>query len=173
MIAVKDITSSILFAPYVSGPAHLTSIHSSILVLSCAQFRMHDTHDTDVYLLCPSRPIIEDCSGIRFAPFTTELISSEIKNGQDKEAVEGRRNMWDQVDDFKWLRAEHSPNWSVMRENERVKDVVFQEVLETTGSIFSKAMEQKDKNTSTETVFTAEVDIQKLLRNMRKGESSS
>ena len=20
--------------------------------------------------------------------------------------------MWDQVDDFKWLRAEHSPNWS-------------------------------------------------------------
>jgi hypothetical protein len=24
-------------------------------------------------------------------------------------------NLWDQVDDFKWLRAEHSPNWSILR----------------------------------------------------------
>lgn len=24
-------------------------------------------------------------------------------------------NLWDQVDDFKWLRAEHSPNWSVLQ----------------------------------------------------------
>ena len=23
--------------------------------------------------------------------------------------------MWDQVDDFNWLRAEHSPNWSVLQ----------------------------------------------------------
>ena len=23
--------------------------------------------------------------------------------------------MWDQVDDFKWLRAEHSPNWSTLQ----------------------------------------------------------
>ena len=22
--------------------------------------------------------------------------------------------MWDQVDDFRWLRAEHSPNWSIL-----------------------------------------------------------
>jgi hypothetical protein len=24
------------------------------------------------------------------------------------------KNQWDQVDDFKWLKADHSPNWSIM-----------------------------------------------------------
>ena len=24
-------------------------------------------------------------------------------------------NMWDQVDDFSWLRAEHSPNWGALQ----------------------------------------------------------
>ena len=29
-------------------------------------------------------------------------------------------NLWDQVDDFKWLRVEQSPNWSVLKaEDER------------------------------------------------------
>ena len=27
-------------------------------------------------------------------------------------------NLWDRVDDFKWLRAEHSPNWSVLQPND-------------------------------------------------------
>ena len=28
--------------------------------------------------------------------------------------------MWDQVDDFNWLRAEHSPNWSVLQPGDEV-----------------------------------------------------
>ncbi|RPB21494.1 TBCC-domain-containing protein, partial [Terfezia boudieri ATCC MYA-4762] len=125
MLAVKDITTSILFAPHVSGPAHLTSVRNSILILNCTQFRMHDTHDTRVYLLCPSRPIIEDCSGIKFAPLLLEWIPEEIRGETD---VAERKNMWDQVDDFKWLRAEHSPNWSVMPVGERVDGRVWQQI---------------------------------------------
>ena len=29
-------------------------------------------------------------------------------------------NLWDQVDDFKWLKADHSPNWSVLPEDKRL-----------------------------------------------------
>jgi tubulin-specific chaperone C len=29
-------------------------------------------------------------------------------------------NQWNQVDDFKWLKAEQSPNWSVMPEDDRL-----------------------------------------------------
>jgi hypothetical protein len=71
---------------------------------------MHDARNVDVYLLCSSRPIIEDCSGIRFAPLDWEI-------GGEWENV---RNLWDQVDDFKWLKSEHSPNWEVMAESEKV-----------------------------------------------------
>lgn len=29
-------------------------------------------------------------------------------------------NLWEQVDDFNWLRAQQSPNWSVLPDSERV-----------------------------------------------------
>lgn len=33
--------------------------------------------------------------------------------------------MWDQVDDFKWLKAEHSPNWSVLPEAQRLSEDIW------------------------------------------------
>jgi hypothetical protein len=38
-------------------------------------------------------------------------------------------NFYDQVDDFKWLKAEHSPNWSVMEAAKRVKDAVWKDIV--------------------------------------------
>ena len=39
------------------------------------------------------------------------------------------QNHWDQVDDFKWLKAEHSPNWSVLPEGERLKEEIWTKVV--------------------------------------------
>ena len=38
-------------------------------------------------------------------------------------------NQWDQVDDFKWLKAEHSPNWSILPEEQRLKEDVWVTVV--------------------------------------------
>jgi hypothetical protein len=38
-------------------------------------------------------------------------------------------NHWDQVDDFKWLKAEHSPNWSTLPEEERIPEEVWTTVV--------------------------------------------
>ncbi|KAF8250154.1 hypothetical protein K440DRAFT_659612 [Wilcoxina mikolae CBS 423.85] len=94
--AVKNVEGSLLLlGGVVNGPIHLTSVSNSILVFCCRQFRMHDAKNVDVYLHCTSRPIIEDCEGIRFHPYGAE-----------------GGNMWQEVDDFKWLRSEKSPHWS-------------------------------------------------------------
>ena len=37
--------------------------------------------------------------------------------------------MWDQVDDFKWLKAEHSPNWSILPPEATVVDEVWREIV--------------------------------------------
>jgi hypothetical protein len=37
--------------------------------------------------------------------------------------------MWDQVDDFKWLKAEHSPNWSILPPEAAVPDEVWREIV--------------------------------------------
>jgi hypothetical protein len=37
--------------------------------------------------------------------------------------------MWDQVDDFKWLKQEASPNWRVLPEDERVSEEVWTDIV--------------------------------------------
>ncbi|PNH43085.1 hypothetical protein VD0004_g4343 [Verticillium dahliae] len=39
------------------------------------------------------------------------------------------KNQWDQVDDFKWLKAEPSPNWSVLPVDERLEDRIWSDVV--------------------------------------------
>lgn len=119
--AVKNVKSSLLYlGGSINGPLHLTGLTNVVLVVACRQLRMHEATNVDVYILCPSRPIIEDCKNIRFAPLLKEGL------GDAWEAV--GRNMWDQVDDFKWLKSEHSPNWEVLPEGERVQGKVWNDI---------------------------------------------
>jgi hypothetical protein len=39
------------------------------------------------------------------------------------------QNQWDQVDDFKWLKAEQSPHWNILGEEARVKDEIWKGVV--------------------------------------------
>jgi tubulin-specific chaperone C len=38
-------------------------------------------------------------------------------------------NQWDKVDDFKWLKVEHSPNWSVLPLGKRITPRVWRDVV--------------------------------------------
>ncbi len=38
-------------------------------------------------------------------------------------------NQWDQVDDFKWLNVDHSPNWSILPGAERIPTDVWKEIV--------------------------------------------
>ncbi|KAK3043955.1 hypothetical protein LTS18_002563, partial [Coniosporium uncinatum] len=91
-----------------------------VLVVNARQFRMHECRDVDVYLWCNSNPIIEDCEDVRFAPLP-ETYRSEVDSG--------RENCWEKVEDFKWLRAEPSPNWRRIAEQERIEERVWMEVV--------------------------------------------
>lgn len=39
------------------------------------------------------------------------------------------QNHWDEVDDFKWLKSEHSPNWSILPENERLNKAIWTDTV--------------------------------------------
>jgi len=119
-LALKNIKSSLIIVGHVAGAAHITAVEDSIVVVASRQVRMHDCKNVDIYLHCASRPIIEDCSNIRFSPIPEcHTIASEGPV----------QNHWDQVDDFKWLKAEHSPNWSILPEEERLKEEVWTNVV--------------------------------------------
>jgi tubulin-specific chaperone C len=67
-LTIKNVKNSLLVCGVVSGPAHITAVEDSVIVVTCRQFRMHECKNVDVYLSCSSQPIIEDSHGIRFAP---------------------------------------------------------------------------------------------------------
>lgn len=119
-LTLRNITNSLVICGAVAGPIHITAVRDSVIVVSARQFRMHDSHDVDVYLHCSSRPIIEDCQGVRFAP---------LPESYRTENTDQAKNMWDQVDDFKWLKAEASPNWSVLPEDKKIRDSVWRKVV--------------------------------------------
>lgn len=118
-LTLKNISKSLILCGHVSGAIHLTNVKNSIVVVASRQFRMHDSSDCSVYLLTTSRPIIEDCTGIHFAPLPDGFMVAE--DGQ----VE---NMWENVDDFKWLRNEQSPNWDILKAEQRVSGEVWEKV---------------------------------------------
>lgn len=115
-LAIREVERCLVVAGNVNGPAHITGVKDSVLVVSARQVRMHECHNVRVYLFCSSRPIIEDCAGMMFAPVPACLLS------QDQDAT---KNQWDQVDDFKWLKADHSPNWAVLPEEDRLPEDVW------------------------------------------------
>ena len=145
-LTINHVTSSLLNCGSVNGPAHITNVQDSVLVITCRQLRMHDCHNIVVYCHVTSRPIIEDCSGVNF----TTLPHSHLDelSTQTKPAAEGTQaesspsettparpnlhespNLYDQVDDFKWLKSEPSPNWSILDPAERLPEDVWREVV--------------------------------------------
>lgn len=74
-LTIKGIDESLLICGQVNGPAHITGVEHSVLVVSCRQFRMHNCNDVDVYLSCSSNPIIEDCSNVRFGRIPRAYVS--------------------------------------------------------------------------------------------------
>jgi hypothetical protein len=77
-VILKDIKSSLIICGQVDGPIHITGVENSVIVVACRQFRMHASSKVDVYLHCSSRPIIEDCENIRFAPLPEAYVGTSL-----------------------------------------------------------------------------------------------
>ncbi|KAL2263254.1 hypothetical protein VTK26DRAFT_7601 [Humicola hyalothermophila] len=119
-LMLQDIESSVIVAGHVDGPVHVTGVRDSVVVVAARQVRVHECEGTTFYLHCASRPIIEDCKGVRFARAPGCYLS-------DKQKTEA--NMFDQVDDFKWLKATPSPNWSLLPDEEAIPEDQWQSIL--------------------------------------------
>ncbi|XP_061084365.1 tubulin-specific chaperone C [Conger conger] len=115
---IKHVRNSEILCGPVSSSIFVDHVSDSTFAFPCQQLRTHNTTDTQVYLHVTSRAIIEDCSGVRFAPFNWSYpgIDADFEvSGLDRD-----RNNWTLVDDFNWLAADtHSPNWAVIPESER------------------------------------------------------
>ncbi|CAL9191625.1 unnamed protein product [Musa hybrid cultivar] len=125
---IHRLTNCRVFAGAVLGSILIEEVNDCLLMLASHQIRIHNARATDFYLRVRSRPIIEDSSGVRFAPYRLcyEGIEEELRDS----GLEEETGNWANVDDFKWLRAVQSPNWSVIPEEERVQTMNVSDATE-------------------------------------------
>ncbi|KAK8606980.1 hypothetical protein V6N13_052731 [Hibiscus sabdariffa] len=105
----------------VTGSILIEDVEGCTFVLASHQIRIHLAKRCDFYLRVRSRPIIEDSNAVRFAPYCLDYEGIEMD--LEKAGLSEETGNWENVDDFKWLRAVQSPNWCVLPENERVGKV--------------------------------------------------
>lgn len=119
-LVITDVRNCLIVGGQVAGATHITKAIDSIIAVSAGQVRLHDCEDVKIYLYCINRPIIENCKNIQFAP----LPKCYMDPSQDLSA-----NKWDQVEDFNWQKTEHSPNWTILPEDERLVESIWTTVV--------------------------------------------
>jgi len=82
--------------------------------IACQQLRAHNSTNCRIYIHVTSRSIIEDCTGMQFAPY--DFTYSGIDEDYKLSTLSKEINNWKSVDDFNWLASnEQSPNWNIMK----------------------------------------------------------
>ena len=74
-VVIRDVCTSLLVCGTVSGAAHVTGLVGSILIVAAGQLRLHECRDCVIYTHVGSRPVIEDCSEMRFAALPQAYVS--------------------------------------------------------------------------------------------------
>ncbi|XAR73393.1 hypothetical protein NMG60_11007346 [Bertholletia excelsa] len=107
----------------VFGSVLIEEVDGCVFVLASHQIRIHHARASDFYLRVRSRPIIEDCNGVRFAPYC--LSYDGIERDLKESNLDEETGKWANVDDFRWLKAVQSPNWSILPESGRLGTVTI------------------------------------------------
>ncbi|XP_075719385.1 tubulin-specific chaperone C [Rhinoderma darwinii] len=116
---MRDLSGCKVLCGPVASSVFVDHCTDCLFTFPCQQLRTHSTKDSRFYLHVTSRAIIEDCSGLLFAPFTWTY--PNIQQDYELAGLEQSRSNWDQVDDFNWLLTDvKSPNWNIIPEEERI-----------------------------------------------------
>ncbi|MED6174587.1 hypothetical protein PIB30_070409 [Stylosanthes scabra] len=115
---VHRLKNSRVYVGPVMGSVLIEDVEGCVFAMASHQIRIHAATRSDFYLRVRSRPIIEDSNGVRFAPYCLHYggIEEDLRGA----GLDAETGNWGNVDDFKWLRAVQSPNWSILPENDRI-----------------------------------------------------
>jgi len=123
---IRGLRNTTLFALPVNGSIYVTDCEDCVLYVGSRQLRIHTSQAVDFYVHTSSHPIIENCSALRFAPYPT--LPTAYCAAIEAAGLKLENNQWDQVDDFNWLKAHHSPNWSIMTNEDRQIPLCLQNI---------------------------------------------
>ena len=127
-LTIHSVPTTLLMTNVTNSTVSIGPLKTSIMIhdsintkfsLACQQLRIHTSKQCDFYIHVTSRAIIEDSTELRFAPFN--FLYPNIGEDYLISGLDRGTNNWEIVNDFNWLSSnEVSPNWSLIREEERI-----------------------------------------------------
>ncbi|KAG0169328.1 hypothetical protein DFQ30_003736 [Apophysomyces sp. BC1015] len=98
---VRNVSNCVVVCGSIGGSVLMYGFTRSVLSVTCHQFRMHEAQNATILLRVSSRPIMED--------------SAEVQIGcLPSTAGEIFANLYNEMEDFNWLKKQASPNWSLL-----------------------------------------------------------
>lgn len=103
----------VLLAPTARGSVYVDRCERCVFAVATQQLRIHTSSDCRFHVRCKSGPIIEDCTGLVFAPYRVvypgldeDLAAAGFRDEDDGE-------LWHAVQDFNWIKSEPSPHFTI------------------------------------------------------------
>ena len=114
---------------YISGNRNcvikIGAVRNSVMIDDCHkctfellthQLRVHKSKECEFFIFASSKPIIENCTELKFAKHRFEYsgLEEDLKNS----GLKDKENLYEQVQDFNWLKTEKSPNFEIVKSSD-------------------------------------------------------
>ncbi|XP_054279311.1 protein XRP2-like [Macrosteles quadrilineatus] len=102
----------------VTGSVFLRDCRDCSCVVACGQFRLRDCHNVNVFLCCPTQPIIESSRRIHFGCY--QLYYDQLEDQFRSAGLSVFNNIWSSVHDF--TPSHTDINWCLLPATMTVQD---------------------------------------------------
>ena len=112
-VRLENLKKCIVLLGPICTSCYLENCVDCLFFIACHQLRIHNSHNSNLYVRVNSHPIIEDCSSLGFAYYN--ICYDNIAAHLSKSNLANSHN-YDNVVDFRWHKSTASPNWHVCSE---------------------------------------------------------
>lgn len=115
-LRVDKLTNCRVYGGPIAGSLLLHYCTNTKFWLASRQIRLHHSTECVFHLHALSHPIIEDCHRLFFAPYNLDY--QGLAEQLSESSLLRKSGMWKLVNDFKWHKIQHSPNWAILERSE-------------------------------------------------------
>uniref|UniRef100_A0A0N4ZF63 C-CAP/cofactor C-like domain-containing protein n=1 Tax=Parastrongyloides trichosuri TaxID=131310 RepID=A0A0N4ZF63_PARTI len=111
-VTIDDSQDCVIIIGPCKGSVFIRDCQRCQIFLACQQFRTRDCNDLSIFILCPTQPIIEQSTRIRFSPLSINY--DGLENQLNLSGLSPFKNKWNKVHDF--TPAERGTNFGIKEE---------------------------------------------------------
>ena len=112
ILFLKNLKNCTIRAAVTKSTVFVDNCSNCHFQLNSHQLRIHNTYHSKFAILATSKPIIEDCSEVTFAPYSYDY--ADRQRHEEEEQRRDKPNLWREIQDFNWLKEnEASPHFKL------------------------------------------------------------